>query len=110
MSLEKKVWSRAVGDGWSHDRLRGLPMGQAHLLPQPCSGLCTSSALAFCALQWSISLQPAVLLCGIWMFSDCHACFLDGRDFAFLLTPENVDLFGWVEFPSPLSALARWLV
>lgn len=36
--------------------------------PSPGSGLCTSSARSFCAIQWSRSLQPAVLLPRIGIF------------------------------------------
>lgn len=84
--------------------------------PQPWPGLSAFSALLFCAIQWSMSLQPALLLSRIWMFPVYTAYFLRRRDCAFLVTPEDLDPLVLVESPCPpstpalacLSATAEW--
>lgn len=53
--------------------------------PRAVAGPCISPAFLFCAIQWSMSLQPAVLLSRIWTFSVYAACFLGRRDCAFLV-------------------------
>lgn len=76
-------------------------------LPAPSLDLCASSALSFCAIQWSMSLQLALLLSRISMFPVCTAYFLDRR--AFQVTPKDLAPLMSVESLPPHSTPALWL-